>query len=837
MNQIENSVEGAGTLSLQNTQENNFSNLNEALTLNEFLDNYKATDTFNLLSLSGGKWYIPKCNQKVFYNLLAKAIQANKRKLYFVEYPLKGSNKVIIDADFNQTTSKRLYTKDTIHNLLKLYETEIKKHIDKEIVFIVSERNKPYKKLNTYKDGFHAIAPHIRLPTNILEDIRTNVLAQIGDLFSIDKITNTKEDIIDKAVISKNGWMPIGCYKPSNKPYEITYIYEYGKLEPPKNKIKDEALGDFLYSMSIWNNDVDTETNEKKIDSKNCNQKITYDEKEIIEKLEKIGLTKIKLIKDCYDTYKVEYDHSSPCPVTGVNDHCQISCQLQEDKYKNLYLYCYSNKCKGHFLKLESNFDKILSDLYKYGCQHQIIAELIELLFPNKFKSNGKFFFYSNKNSGIWQVDEMGNKIFKSFKALDKKIESIMEYNEKQASECDDESKAKQYYIKNEKLIQVLSKIRDNNFQKNVISQLKNIYFEKDIDTKFDEVNLYLIAFSDGVYDFKTNTFRKALPEEYIFKNTGYPFPKNSNKEVREQIFNFLNSCFIDTDTRDYLLKVFASTLIGHRRYEQLYFLTGRGRNGKGTLFNFMENVFGEYIKTIDCSFFTTIPKTSTSATPEIADKNGVRILWSSEPEDSQKFQVNKLKLISGGDKIQVRKLYCGPFEYRPQFSVFIQANDLPELSNIGDAISDRLRIITFPYRFVSNPTNEYERKGDPKIKEEYIKSNEWRDEMMLILIEYYNKYIKDDNSMSIPMSKYIEETSKEYISDNDPIKEWLNKNYTITNNEDDKIIIQDLYFQFKEDNPNSNIKNSAFGKLIRFNNIGFKKSNGKRYYTKIIRK
>jgi len=42
---------------------------------------------------------------------------------------------------------------------------------------------------------------------------------------------------------------------------------------------------------------------------------------------------------------------------------------------------------------------------------------------------------------------------------------------------------------------------------------------------------------------------------------------------------------------------------------------------------------------------------------------------------------------------------------------------------------------------------------------------------MMLILIEYYNKYIKDDNSIIIPMSKYVEEASKEYINDNDPIK------------------------------------------------------------------
>jgi phage/plasmid-associated DNA primase len=204
---------------------------------------------------------------------------------------------------------------------------------------------------------------------------------------------------------------------------------------------------------------------------------------------------------------------------------------------------------------------------------------------------------------------------------------------------------------------------------------------------------------------------------------------------------------------------------------------------------------------------------------------------------DSQKFQTSKLKLISGGDKIEVRKLYSNPFQYKPQFSIFIQANDLPELSNVGDAISDRARIINFPYRFVSNPIGDYEKKGNPLIKEKYIKSIEWRDEMILILIEYYNKYIKDDNSMSIPMSVCVENDSKEYINDNNPIKEWLNANYNITSNNDDKILACDLYLQFKDYNSSSNLKDAQFGKLIRFNKIGFKKSNGKRYYTNITKK
>jgi len=154
MNKSEILVEKTGTLTLQYTSDNSLSQLNEPkLTLQEFLNTYKSKDnTYNLLGLKGGKWFIPKCNQKVFYNLLAKDIQTNKRKLYYVEYPLKGSNKVIIDADFEQTTSKRLYTKDTIETLLKLYETEIRKHINKDVVFLlITELNaKSYRNYVIY---------------------------------------------------------------------------------------------------------------------------------------------------------------------------------------------------------------------------------------------------------------------------------------------------------------------------------------------------------------------------------------------------------------------------------------------------------------------------------------------------------------------------------------------------------------------------------------------------------------------------------------------------------------------------------------------------------------
>jgi hypothetical protein len=64
-----------------------------------------------------------------------------------------------------------------------------------------------------------------------------------------------------------------------------------------------------------------------------------------------------------------------------------------------------------------------------------------------------------------------------------------------------------------------------------------------------------------------------------------------------------------------------------------------------------------------------------------------------------------------------------------------------------------------------------------------------------------------------------------------------LNKYYNITKNSDDKIATGELYSQFKDDNLTTNITNRNFGKFIKFNKVGLKKSNGKRYYTNIVAK
>ena len=277
-------VEGTTKSSLHNTLENSPSYLN-APSLKKFIEQYKSSDKFNLLSLSGGKWLIPECQKRYFFTVLAKAIYNDEKNLNYIEYPLKGSNKVIIDVDIEQKTSKRIYTKTTIEKLLTLYHNEITKYSNKTINFIISEKDKPTKKDNTYKDGFHAIIPDIRLSVKILKEIRSNVIESLNGLFDNPKIINSKENIIDEAIISSNGWLPIGCYKPTRKPYQITFLFSDKKLSLfNMNSITDYS--GFLYQMSLWTGEL--EENEEIDEEVYETQNVTYTKEHIIDKKEHI---------------------------------------------------------------------------------------------------------------------------------------------------------------------------------------------------------------------------------------------------------------------------------------------------------------------------------------------------------------------------------------------------------------------------------------------------------------------------------------------------------------------------------------------------------------------
>jgi P4 family phage/plasmid primase-like protien len=368
-------------------------------------------------------------------------------------------------------------------------------------------------------------------------------------------------------------------------------------------------------------------------------------------------------------------------------------------------------------------------------------------------------------------------------------------------------------------------------FVNGVLQCAKYVFDNDRISPKMDN-NKHIFAFSDVIYDLKTCTTRPIRPEDLITITTSYPFP-TYDPVAEKEVLDFIHSIFENTDIQNYVLTTIAGSILGFKRFEEFYVWTGKGRNGKGTLTELVKFAFGDYYKTIDMSFFTKLKKSSSEATPELADKKTCRILFSTEPEKSEQLMASKLKQITGNDEIHCRELYHNEVvSFVPQFSLFLQANDVPTLSKVDHAVIARMRLVHFPLVFTDNPTEPHHRLVQSGIKDTKLKSTKWRDAFMLILLDYYKNFVKDANSL--PPPKIVQNQTSEYFEEQNPLTDWF-KTYcekkkfaTIGSTE-----LYDNYIL----NSNNSITMHKFAEYMKVLGFESKKTNSIRVYTGITLK
>ena len=131
--------------------------------------------------------------------------------------------------------------------------------------------------------------------------------------------------------------------------------------------------------------------------------------------------------------------------------------------------------------------------------------------------------------------------------------------------------------------------------------------------------------------------------------------------------------------------------------------------------------------------------------------------------------------------------------EFKPNVGIIILCNDIPEFTVNDEATWDRCRCVNFPTKFVRNPIGDNQKKVDTKLSE---KIKYWKNDFMLLLIEYYRKYIKEginptDKVMKLTM-KQKEETDIYEIYLNETIEKS-------TGAKIERILRSELYKQFIE--------------------------------------
>jgi len=423
---------------------------------------------------------------------------------------------------------------------------------------------------------------------------------------------------------------------------------------------------------------------------------------------------------------------------------------------------------------------------------HAEVARFFYNIKPDAYLFNEKLGWFQLLPNNIWKAYEKQPNgllpdIWHTFKKIVKEHQNQIDMTET------DEEKAKIMKGKLTALFSFCKSIGNKGFCDGVIAFLPSCYNDDELDKKMDEQR-HLLAFSDKVYDLDKGEARDIEPKDYICLNTGYAYPMKRFPEARKELINTIRSVFeAETEIEanpevlgaltSYVLKTLAMSLHGRKKYEKFFVWTGTGGNGKGLIAEIIKRVLGDYYHSVPHQVITKGQDKKDATCPPLAKAKGKRAVFASEPEADDKLQVGAIKEWTGGDPVSARDLYRSTVTFIPQFILYLQTNNIPQLNRADGGIQRRLEVVQFPFQFVEVCSEYHHKKINIDLKDKIIKSEEWRNEMWFLLLEAYQLLVSD--GLAVP--DCVKEQSKEYMDAQNPIKEWLEANYDTSMDKNDR--------------------------------------------------
>ena len=353
----------------------------------------------------------------------------------------------------------------------------------------------------------------------------------------------------------------------------------------------------------------------------------------------------------------------------------------------------------------------------------------------------------------------------------------------------------------------LIGDLKKHAYKDRIIAECASEFYVEKFEEKLDE-NHYLIGFENGIYDLQKSIFRQGYPEDYVSFSTKYEYIEFSeNDKIVIEVHKFIESIQPEPEMKNYLLSFISSLLDGYNKEQKFIFWTGeKGSNGKSTIVELIQHTLGsDYFGILPCTLITEKRKSSSNATPELADKKGKRFCILQEPEDGDEIKVGLFKELTGQDRITARPLYGNNFEFTPQFKLCCTCNKLPEVGGDDGGTWRRIRVTPFDQQFVDNPDPKkpWQHPLDPELRN---KLSSWKQAFMWILINlYYPKYKKDGLEKITP--EKVKLSTNKYKQDSNTFLEFFNQE--LERSEKEKLpvsVVYDLYKEWYGENYNKKI-------------------------------
>lgn len=308
---------------------------------------------------------------------------------------------------------------------------------------------------------------------------------------------------------------------------------------------------------------------------------------------------------------------------------------------------------------------------------------------------------------------------------------------------------------------------------------------------------------------FDVPEFREHTQADYLTKRISFDW---NLAATCPRWLTFLEEILPDPEVRDWLHKAVGYSLTGITTEQCFFIAYGTGANGKSVFLNVLRHVFADYAMQADPATFLQQRDTG-GARPDLARLAGVRFLSAIETTDGKRLDEALVKSVTGGEPIVARHLYREPFEFLPEFKLWLGTNHKPVIRDATHSIWRRIRLIPFT---VTIPPERMDRSLEAKLKREAEGILAW-------CIEGARRYFQQ----GLEAPEIVKAAGEEYRTESDFLGQFISEHLAFEPLVSEyKIAVYESYKTWCENNGLGVMSNIKFSKALQERGLDFARDN-----------
>lgn len=226
-----------------------------------------------------------------------------------------------------------------------------------------------------------------------------------------------------------------------------------------------------------------------------------------------------------------------------------------------------------------------------------------------------------------------------------------------------------------------------------------------DYDSFFNTSYDKLSAVKNGILNIET--------KELLPFNSNYIFFKKADMNYNpaskcEEYIKFLDNLGVK---REFIFELMATALLKENRMKKMAIFNGEADNGKSTLLETFRIIFGQ-------KFCTAVPLHMLKQDSFALDKlRGAKFNIAGDIPDKDTDDIGSIKSLTGYDTVTVQRKFLPSIDTTLSVQHIFSCNKLPLLKKADKAFFNRVALIDFPYKFITQ--TEYDLlidKGNTRI-------------------------------------------------------------------------------------------------------------------------